>query len=126
MGECVFRTSESNSAGRNQRELHALSERHQSAIDQFFGRVTVEGQLEVQPVRIQLHQAACESQRLDRLGWIGGMFDGRGQDASTAWHARQGNDTLAVLLQISPVDAWSTAVCTTQKSTIRQANYYVE
>ena len=32
------------------------------------------------------------------------------------------NDTLAVLLQISPVHAWSTAVCTTEKSTIGQAD----
>src|SRR5258708_26907912 len=92
MGECVVRTSESDSPGRNQRELHALSERHQSAIDQFLGRVPMEGQLQVQAVRIQLHQAARESQRLDRFAWIGGRFDGRGQDAATAWHASQGND----------------------------------
>src|SRR5437899_1747691 len=52
----------------------------------------MERELQVQPVRIQLHQAARESQRLDRFGWIRGMFDGRGQDAPTAWHASQGND----------------------------------
>ena len=98
MGECVFRTSESDAAGRNHRELHALSERHQSAIDQFFGRVPMEGELQVQPVRIQLHQAARESQRLDRFGWIRGMFDGRGQDAPTAWHASQGYDALIEFL----------------------------
>src|SRR5258708_30004965 len=92
MGECVVRTSESDSPGRNQRELHALSERHQSAIDQFFGRVAMRGELQVQPVRIQLHQAARESQRLDRLSRIARMLDGRGQDAPTARHASQGND----------------------------------
>ena len=122
MGECVLWTSESDSAGRNQRELHALSERHQSAIDQFFCRVSMEGELQVQPVRIQLHQAARESQRLDRFGWIRGMFDGRGQDAPTARHACQGYDALIEFLQISLVHPWSTAVCTTEKSTICQAD----
>jgi hypothetical protein len=34
--------------------------------------------------------------------------------------------TIAVLLQISPVHAWSTAVCTTEKATICQADDYVE
>ena len=100
MGECVLRTSESDSAGRNQRELHALSERHQSAIDQFFGRVPMEGELQVQPVRIQLHQAARESQRLNRFGWIRRMFDGRGQDAPTARHASQGYDALIDFLHV--------------------------
>ena len=50
------------------------------------------------------------------------MFDGRGQDAPTARHARQGYDALIEFLQISPVHAWSTAVCTTEKSTICQAD----
>ena len=88
----------------------------------------MEGELQVQPVRIQLHQAARESQRLDRFGWIRGMFDGRGQDAPTAWHARQGYDALIEFLQISPVHAWSTAVCTTgvgwiSKVTLKPASF---
>src|SRR5260370_26420823 len=50
------------------------------------------------------------------------MFEGRGRDAPTARQTSQGNDTLAVLLQMSPVHARSTAVCTTEKSTICQAD----
>ena len=86
----------------------------------------MEGELQVQPVRIQLHQAARDSQRLDRFGWVRGLFDGRGQDAPTARHTRQGDDTLIEFLQISPVHAWSTAVDTTEKTTIGQADDYVE
>src|SRR5207248_11439063 len=90
--------------------------------DQLLGRIPVEAELQIQPTGVDLHQPAHESERLDRLRRVGGVFGRRGPDAPATGHAGECDDPRAERSEVVEVDTWPTAICTGQQSAIRQAD----
>ena len=118
----VLGAHEAHRVGRHQRQLHALGDGHQAAIDQFFGGVAVEGELQVQPARVQLHQPPRQAIGFDRLGGVR-----RCSMAADSKPPPPGIPVSAIRpslvgLQILQIHTRPSAVGAAQKPAIREAN----
>jgi hypothetical protein len=82
--ERVIGGGKPHSVSRHKGQFHPLRDGDQTAIHQLFGGVTVEGELEIEPARVQLHQATSKFVCLHGFGGITGMLDCRGQHAPVA------------------------------------------